>query len=90
MGKKFILAVIGPSDIDNVMNALVSSEYEVTRFSSMGGFLRRGNVTVFVGVDAEQLETALALIRSACTSEPQPEQHRATLFVLDTPLFETI
>ncbi len=90
MTRKIILAVVGPADADSVITALVAHQYPVTRLSSMGGFLRRGNVTLLVGVQQEQLNSALDVIRFACRSEPQPDQHRATIFVLNAELFEQV
>lgn len=88
MNKKMIMAIIGQADADSVMNALVAHKYPVTRISSTGGFLRRGSVTLFIGVDEGDLESALDVIRFACHSTPQPDEHRATIFVLGSAAFE--
>ena len=88
MTKKFIMAIVGPRDADSVMNALVAHQYPVTRAASSGGFLRRGSLTLFVGVDEQDVPSVLDVIRFACHSEPEPDQHRATLFVLEAPLYE--
>ncbi len=91
MAEKFIIAIVGAADSENVMNTLVANHYAVTRIASTGGFLRRGGqTTLLIGVDESAVSHALDLIRSACRSEPQPDEHRATLFVLDTVLFEQI
>jgi uncharacterized protein YaaQ len=90
MTKKIILAIVGSADADNVTNALVAHHYPVTRLSSIGGFLRRGSTTLIVGVDEDDLSSALDVVRFACRSEPQPEQHRATLFVLNAAAFDQV
>jgi uncharacterized protein YaaQ len=90
MTKKIILAVIGQADTDSVVNALVAHQYTVTRLSSTGGFLRRGNTTILVGVDDPNIDSALDVIRTACQSEENPEQHRATIFVLNASAFEQV
>lgn len=90
MNKKLILAVVGPADAESVANALVAHQYPVTRMSSMGGFMRQGNTTLLAGVSAEDVESALDVIRFACHSEVKDDQHRATVFVLDAPAFEQI
>ncbi len=38
--------------------------YPATKVSSTGGFLRRGSATVFSGVDADDVDNVIALIRS--------------------------
>ena len=83
--QKMIMAIVGPADADDVLHALVAHEFEATRVGSAGGFLRRGNVTLFVGVPEANLEAALQVIRDACQSKPEPDQHRATLFVMNAP-----
>jgi len=91
MATKFIIAIVGAADSEAVMNALVANHYAVTRVASTGGFLRRGGqTTLLIGVDEAAVSTALDLIRASCQSEPQADEHRATLFVLDTVFFEQI
>ena len=45
--------------------------YPATKVSSTGGFLRRGNVTIFSGVDAGDVDTVIALIRSECEARTE-------------------
>ena len=89
MAKKIILAIVGSENAESVLNALVAHQYPVTRISSTGGFLRRGNITLLVGVDEDSLSSALDVIRFACHKE-QPDEHRATIFVLSAAAFEQI
>ncbi|MCS6909592.1 MAG: cyclic-di-AMP receptor [Anaerolineales bacterium] len=86
---KLILAIIRDRDDANVVQQLVERGYRVTRVASTGGFLRRGNVTLLIGAEAEQVQPALDLIRVAC-SPPDPGQHRATVFVLNAAHFEQV
>ncbi|MDW8325936.1 MAG: cyclic-di-AMP receptor [Anaerolineales bacterium] len=86
---KLILAIIRDRDDANVVQQLVERGYRVTRVASTGGFLRRGNVTLLIGAEAEQVQPALDLIRAAC-SPPDPGQHRATVFVLNAAHFEQV
>ena len=45
--------------------------YPATKVSSTGGFLRRGNATIFSGVDAGDVDTVIALIRSECEARTE-------------------
>jgi uncharacterized protein YaaQ len=81
---KVILAVLRADAADLVADALIGQDFHVTRASSTGGFLRRGNVTLICGVEAGQVEEALNIIRQTCGRVPAEEVHRATIFVLDT------
>lgn len=88
---KLILAVVSDRDAEPVLQALIGRDLRVTRVSSSGGFLRRGNTTLWVGVDDERLEEALALIRTTVTrGEREPGEHRAMVFVLNVARFEQL
>jgi len=57
-----------------------------------GGFFRRGNATLLIGVEPERLEEVLALIQANCRlrTEPNPvaegmPMYGATVFVLEHP-----
>jgi uncharacterized protein YaaQ len=84
---KLIIAIIRDTDAGPVVDELLEKGYGVTRVASTGGFLRRGNVTLLVGVDSDQVDPAIAAIRESC-SPPEPGHHRATVFVVDAPHFE--
>jgi uncharacterized protein YaaQ len=86
---KLIIAIVRDADAGPVVERLVSDGYRVTRIASTGGFLRRGNVTLLIGVEAEQVEGVIALLHETCTP-PEPGQHRATLFVVNAAHFEQI
>jgi uncharacterized protein YaaQ len=52
--------------------------------ASTGGFLRKGNVTLFLGVKTEQIDTVIEILRETCTFLV-PNRHAATIFILDMP-----
>lgn len=78
---KLMVAIIKDSDSLTVSDALVERQFRVTRIASTGGFLRRGYVTLLIGVEAEQVSQVLEIL-TQFTQEPEPGQHRATVFVL--------
>ena len=49
---KLILAVVQHQDAANLVEALTEYGFRVTRLSSQGGFLREGNVTLLLSVEA--------------------------------------
>jgi uncharacterized protein YaaQ len=66
----------------------------LTRIDTAGGFLRRGNATLLIGVEAARLNDVLTLIQTNCRprSAPTPIEEGmpmfgATVFVLDTSHF---
>jgi uncharacterized protein YaaQ len=84
---KLIIAIVKDTDDAQVISHLVAEGYRVTRMSSTGGFLRRGNVTLMVGTEEANVDTAIQLITEAC-QPPEPGQHRATIFVVNAAHFE--
>lgn len=86
---KLIIAIVRDVDAGPVVDQLVSNGHRVTRVASTGGFLRRGNVTLLVGVDEQNVQPVIGLLKDAC-SPPEPDHHRATVFVVNAPYFEQI
>ncbi|HTX89708.1 MAG TPA: cyclic-di-AMP receptor [Anaerolineales bacterium] len=86
---KLILAIVRDSDADPVTQALTSAEFRVTRVASTGGLLRRGMTTLLIGLEAEQVESAIQLLHKTCKPASGSEK-RATIFVIPVERFEQI
>ena len=63
---KLVIAIVQAEDAQRAMVALTDAGMSSTRFNSSGGFLQQGNVTLFVGVDDEQVPEALRIIHANC------------------------
>ncbi len=87
---KLMMAILRKKDCEPVIQALVEDDFRVTRVASTGGFLRQGNVTLLIGTDEEKVDSALVIIRTNVADSDQPEQARATVFVLDVAQFEQL
>ncbi len=87
---KLIIAIVKDVDDVTVTTLLLERGFRVTRVASTGGFLRSGNVSLLIGTDPDRLQEAIDLLRETCCSPEIPDQHRATLFVLDAPYFEQV
>ena len=87
---RLILAVVRDADSETILQALLKDGYRVTRISSTGGFLRRGNATLLIGVEAEKVKTAVQMIRENSASAIDPGLKRATIFVLKVDRFEQL
>jgi uncharacterized protein YaaQ len=87
---KMIFAIVRDVDDANVIDQLVSNGYRVTRMASTGGFLRRGNVTLLIGTEGDQrVQGVIDLLQETC-GPADPEQHRATVFVVDAEHYEQV
>jgi uncharacterized protein YaaQ len=62
---KLLLSILDDRSAGRVADALVSRRYGVTRINTVGGFLKRGNATLLVGVDESQVDDAVAVMRAA-------------------------
>ena len=86
---KLMIIIVRDIDVENVVQALIDNDFRITRVSSTGGFLRRGNVTLMTGVEEDKVQVGIDLLRKACFP-PEDSQHRATIFVVDMPYYEQI
>jgi uncharacterized protein YaaQ len=87
---KMIITIVRDVDDERVIDRLVAQGYRVTRVASTGGFLRRGNVTLLIGVEEEgQVQAVIDLLGETC-SPAEPDYHRATIFVVDAQHFEQV
>jgi uncharacterized protein YaaQ len=89
-----LLAILQNEDADPVAGGLVAAGYRVTRLNTAGGFFRRGNVTLLIGVEAEKVDDVLQIIQANCRAraEARPVEsgmpsYGATVFVLDADRF---
>ena len=51
---------------DTVTSALSKNGYSITKLSTTGGFLRKGNVTLMICTEDEKVDKAIELIKSEC------------------------
>ena len=87
---KLIIAIVRDTDAESMVNRLVAKSYRVTRIASSGGFLRKGSVTLVIGVEPEKIQAVIDLLKEAAgPPEPGPH-HRVTLFVVNALRFEQI
>jgi uncharacterized protein YaaQ len=91
---KLMVAIVHADDADVVIRALLEAGHRLTRINTTGGFLRRGNATLLIGVEAHQVDEVLGLMQAACRPpaaarpiEKGLPEYAANVFVLDAPRF---
>jgi len=87
---KMIIAVIHHTDGEEIVRALTDAQFSVTRIASSGGFLRKGNATLLIGVEAERARSAIQLLREYSAPPVDPGLKRATVFVLNVERYEQV
>ncbi len=68
---KLVIAVVQHKDHRKVTDALLEKRYQFTTVASTGGLLREGNVTVLIGVEAEQVEDVIGVIAAHSKTREQ-------------------
>ncbi|MEW6401390.1 MAG: cyclic-di-AMP receptor [Chloroflexota bacterium] len=86
---KMIIAIVKDNDADPLTQALTAGNFRVTRVASTGGFLRSGIVTMLLGVEDDQTDTAIQIVRNTLPPLTSGEK-RATLFVVPVQHFEQV
>lgn len=88
--QRLIITILRDANGEDVLNALLDANFRVTRIASTGGFMRRGNSTLLIGVKKERVEEAIKLIREHSAPAIDPGLKRATVFVLKVDQFEQL
>lgn len=87
---KLMIIIVRDTDTETVTQELVREQYRITRMASTGGFLRRGNSTLLIGVEDAQVQPVMNLLQNVCCPADAEHQHRATIFVVDMPFYAKI
>jgi uncharacterized protein YaaQ len=85
---KMIIVIVKDNDADILTQSLTAGSFRVTRVASTGGFLRSGVVTMLLGVDDDQVDAAIQVMRNALPAKGDAK--RATLFVVPVQHFEQV
>jgi len=85
---KMILATIEDPKIESVSQVLLQADFRITRLASTGSLLREGSTTLMVGINDEEVEQVLAIIREQFTTQEEKKKTQATIFVLNVKDFE--
>lgn len=86
-----MLAIVQDQDASRVVDALVADNLGATRINTHGGFLKRGNATLLVGVDADEVDRVIQIIDENCQARVSTEEgvtvSAGTVFVLGVAEF---
>lgn len=63
---KLVLAIVSNDDAHSVTSTLNKENFQVTRLSTTGGFLKAGNTTVIVGVEDEEVDKCIEIFEREC------------------------
>ncbi|MER3421063.1 MAG: hypothetical protein C4290_11310 [Chloroflexota bacterium] len=83
--QKLLIIIISDTDADGLVRAMVQRGLAATKIGSTGGFLRRGNTTLLVGVPASEVETVITLVGRTCPARTELLTLGALPFGGETP-----
>jgi len=63
---KLVVAVVNDKDAFASMEDLVENDFQVTKLASTGGFLREGNTTLLIGINDEDIDSVIDILRRNC------------------------
>ena len=78
---KLIITIVQDDDSLDLVEELNEKGYTVTKLATTGGFLKSGNTTLLIGLEATKVDDAIEIIRENCEKrkgvlpvvEPMPE-----------------
>ncbi|MDD2434360.1 MAG: cyclic-di-AMP receptor [Bacilli bacterium] len=68
---KLIIAIIANADANALIDALVKEKLSVTKLATSGGFLKRKNATLLIGVSGDEVEHVVSIIKKNCKSRKE-------------------
>lgn len=78
---KLVIAIVQDDDALDLVDELNNKGYTVTKLATTGGFLKSGNTTLIIGVEAVKVDQVIDIIKENCevrkgimpVQEPMPE-----------------
>ena len=61
---KLIMAIVSNDDTNFVIKALYKEKFQATKLATTGGFLSKGNTTLIVGCEDEDVNRVIDIIGS--------------------------
>ncbi|MHB8926814.1 MAG: cyclic-di-AMP receptor [Bacillota bacterium] len=68
---KLVVAVVQDKDTVRLLESLVEKGFRATKLASTGGFLKEGNTTLLLGVDDNQVNEVVSIVKKTCQSREQ-------------------
>jgi len=75
---KMIMAVMPRDEAEGILQALVAAKYTATYMETRGGMLRQAQMSLFIAVEDQDLESVLSIIQRTCGSEVVVEEDTET------------
>ena len=70
---KLVYAIVHDEDSERATRKLNEKKFSVTKLSSTGGFLKRGNTTLMIGTEDEKVPEVIEIVKEECAKRQQIE-----------------
>jgi uncharacterized protein YaaQ len=68
---KLVMMIVSDVDADRLIKRLVEHGYPATKVGGTGGFLRRGSATILSGVEDDEVESLVGIVRAECRARSE-------------------
>ena len=68
---KLVIAIVQDEDVEALTESLIAAGHRFTKVSTTGSFLRTGNTSLLIGVQDEQVESVLSILKRHCRRRTQ-------------------
>ena len=63
---KLVYAIVRNDNEDDVIAELTQNHFSITKLSTTGGFLKKGNTTLLIGTEDDQVDMVISIIKKEC------------------------
>ena len=63
---KLVYAIVRTDNEDDVIAELAKNHFGITKLSTTGGFLKKGNTTLLIGTEDDQVDQVIDIIKKEC------------------------
>lgn len=85
---KLLIAIVQDDDVDFLTDSLMDEGFRITKLATTGGFLKKGNTTLLLGIEDEKLDDVLGIIEENC--KKRTTQSQLISPTSETSIFQTI
>ncbi|MDO5037316.1 MAG: cyclic-di-AMP receptor [Tissierellia bacterium] len=80
---EMLVAIVAADRVKGLVDGLVAKKIPVTEISSEGGFLKKGNTTLVMGIEEGDKEALEAVFQREVAGKNPGQGHGGHLFYLD-------
>ncbi|MDU5109185.1 MAG: cyclic-di-AMP receptor [Clostridium sp.] len=68
---KLVIAMVQDDDAMDLVDAITEAGFRVTKLATTGGFLKSGNTTLIIGVEADKVQKVIDVVEDVCKTRKQ-------------------